>query len=130
MRLKIWLIVISHTKLQINVWMFVSERKWQSGIKDDPLPSAAVLWVVSVRERNTEKKKLRGECRSEKQYFFHYSSPYFINILNIWESEMDAWKRFICSPKCSSLLSSTYKMKVISLNCMLIKQQFHKCLWY
>ena len=30
------------------VSMFVSGWKWQSGIKDDPLPSPAVLWIVSV----------------------------------------------------------------------------------
>ena len=33
--------------------------KWQSGIKDGPLPSPTVLWVVSVRKKKTliEKKK-------------------------------------------------------------------------
>ena len=51
------MIVISHPKLQINVWMYVSG--W-SGIKNGPLPSPAVLWVVSVRERKPwlKKKKL------------------------------------------------------------------------
>ena len=30
---------------------------WSSGIKDGPLPSPAVLWVVSVCEENPDRKK-------------------------------------------------------------------------
>ena len=117
---------VTNKCLNVCEWAEVAEwnKRWSTPFCSCPV-SCQCPW-----KKHWKKKKLRGECRSEKQYFFHYSSPYFINILNIWESEMDAWKRFICSPKCSSLLSSTYKMKVISLNCMLIKQQFHKCLWY
>ena len=37
--------------------MFVSGWKWQSGIKDGPLPSHAVLWIVSVCEENPDRKK-------------------------------------------------------------------------
>ena len=53
------MIVNSHAKLQINVWMFVCWWKWQSGIKGTPPPPnfPAVLRVVSVREKKPWYKK-------------------------------------------------------------------------
>ena len=39
--------------------MFVSGWKWYSGIKDGPLPSPAVLWIVSVWEENPDRKKIQ-----------------------------------------------------------------------
>ena len=42
--------------------MFVSGWKWQSGIKNGPLTSPAVLWVVSVRERKPWWKKSSSNC--------------------------------------------------------------------
>ena len=37
--------------------MFVSGRKWKSGINGGPLPSPAILWIVSVCERKYWEKK-------------------------------------------------------------------------
>ena len=37
--------------------MFVSEWKWQNGIKDGPLPSSAVLRIDSVCDENPDRKK-------------------------------------------------------------------------
>ena len=51
-----YVIVISHAKLQINVLMFVCGWKWQSGIKDGPLPSPTVLQMsLSVKKTLIEK---------------------------------------------------------------------------
>ena len=52
------MIVISHAKLQINVSMFVSGWKWQSGIKDGPaLPLLSCESSVSVKKALIQKKK-------------------------------------------------------------------------
>ena len=51
------MIAISHAKFQINVSVFVSGWNWYSGIKDGPLPSPVVLWIVSISEENPDRKK-------------------------------------------------------------------------
>ena len=48
--------------------MFVSGWKWNSGIKDGPLPSLAVLWIVSVCEENPGRKKKVCEKLIFKSY--------------------------------------------------------------
>ena len=68
------MIVISHAKLQINVWMFVSGRKWYSGIKDGPFPSPAVLWVVSTlieKKKKNELKNLSSKSLFLQNIFYH-----------------------------------------------------------
>ena len=67
------MIVISHAKLQISVWMFVSGWKWSSGIKDGPLPSYAVLWVASVRETKTQIEKKSFWKGSSVQHMLAFS---------------------------------------------------------
>ena len=51
--------VTSRAKLQRNVSMFVSEWKWQSGIKDGHLLSPAVLQVVNIVKENPDNKKIK-----------------------------------------------------------------------
>ena len=38
--------------------MLVSGWKWWSGIKNGPLPSPTVLWIVNVCEENPHIKKI------------------------------------------------------------------------
>ena len=61
------MIVISRAKLQINVWMFVSRWKWESGIKNGPLPFPAVLWVASVREKTLIEKNKKIKLQYPRQ---------------------------------------------------------------
>ena len=48
--------VISHAKLQINMWMLMSGWKGQRGIKMVPFPSPTAPWIVNVFKRNSWKE--------------------------------------------------------------------------
>ena len=68
MRLKVW-IVISHAKLQVNVWIFVSGWKWYSGIKDGlpPLRSSLLSCESSVPVKENPDRKRNWYCYNQKQ---------------------------------------------------------------
>ena len=78
--------VISHAKLQINVWMFVSGWKWQSGIKDGSLPSPAVLWIDSVYEKERWCQKY---LMKEYTHCIHSEEVIFTNVLRSCRNQIE-----------------------------------------
>ena len=84
------MVVISHAKLQTNVWMFVNEWKWYSGISEGPLPSPAVLWIVTMRERKIWYKKKKSKCYLTCQIFSCSIYSSLLSPLSL--SSYDEWK--------------------------------------
>ena len=70
--------------MQINVSMFVSGWKWQSGIKDGLLPSPAVLQIVSVREEKPDRKKKKKNPDEKKgKNRFTVKTSYIFSCLHL-----------------------------------------------
>ena len=53
--------------------MLVSGWKWYSGIKDGPLPSPAILSIVSVCEENPDRKKNHFVTMLQKKLVLTYN---------------------------------------------------------